>query len=315
LASPAAAAPEDEPEEGIALVTITRCRAAATMAALSAAFALPACGASGTPAKSAGPAGIKPQLIVPVSKSVLAVSEPEPNGTMWALAGGKASRGLFEFDLPSGQLVDSISVSNHARAVTQSLTGTIGLALGSRTTGALELLNAGTVKVIRTVPLAAPARDVVIGGDGATFYVLTGTAAASSVAVVNSRKGRVTHTVPVPRDAVSIAPDVQQSTLYVLQRDGVVSQVSIANGKVMASFAVGDSGRSLALSPDGSTLYALKDTAASANVAVVDVATESVRRVLPAPSHCLEVLTSASGSQLYEVVGTAGYGNIQVFAV
>ena len=47
---------------------------------------------------------------------------------------------------------------------------------------------------------------------------------------------------------------------------------------------------------------------------MVDVATESVRRVLPALANCLEVLVSASGSQLYEVVGTAGYGNIQIFA-
>ena len=40
----------------------------------------------------------------------------------------------------------------------------------------------------------------------------------------------------------------------------------------------------------------------------------AMRRVLPAPADCLEVLVSASGSQLYEVVGTASYGNIQTFA-
>ena len=83
---------------------------------------------------------------------------------------------------------------------------------------------------------------------------------------------------------------------------------------MLARFSVGDLGRALALSPDGTTLYVLKGTAAVSNIAVVDIATESVRHVLPAPSHCLEVLVSASGSQLYEVVGTAGYGNIQVFS-
>ena len=118
----------------------------------------------------------------------------------------------------------------------------------------------------------------------------------------------------MPLEAVSVAPDVQQTTLYVLQQDGRVSQISISDGKVTATFVVGDSGQSLALSPDGTALYVLKDTDAGANVAVVNVATESVRRVLPAPASCLEVLVSASGSQLYEVVGTAGYGNIQIFA-
>jgi len=45
---------------------------------------------------------------------------------------------------------------------------------------------------------------------------------------------------------------------------------------------------------------------------VVDLATESVRKVLPAPGNCLQVLVSANGNQLYQVVGSASYGNIQV---
>jgi DNA-binding beta-propeller fold protein YncE len=284
------------------------------MAVLVAVVALSACSTSAGPTRLATSAGIRPESIVPAPKSILAAAEPEPNGVMWALAGSAASRGLFEFDLPGGQVVGTVSVSNAAKAVAQSLTGTIGLALATGNTGALELLDGSTAKVIRTVPLAAPARGVVIGSDDITFYVLTGGASDSSVAVVDSRDGRVRATIPVPRDVVSVAADVQQTTLYVLQGNGRVSEISVADGKVMASFVAGDSGRSLALSPDGTTLYVLKGTDAMVNVAVVDVATESVRRVLPAPSHCLELLTSASGGQLYEVVGTAGYGNIQVFA-
>jgi DNA-binding beta-propeller fold protein YncE len=259
-------------------------------------------------------AGTRPEQIVPVAKSVLAAAEPQPNGTMWALAGSTVRRQLIEFELPGGQAVGRIPVSNAAQAVAQSLTGTIGLALAARNTGALELLDGATGKITRIVRLTAPARAVAIGSDGTTFYVLTAAAAHSRVAIVDSRDGRVRGTIPLPTGAISLVPDVQQTTLYVLQRSGRVSEISIAGGKVMASFVVGDSGQSLAISPDGSTLYALKGTAATANVAVVDVATESVRRALPAPSHCLEVLTSASGSQLYEVVGTAGYGNIQIFA-
>ncbi|HUK72759.1 MAG TPA: hypothetical protein VLW50_29045 [Streptosporangiaceae bacterium] len=247
-------------------------------------------------------------------KNILAAAVPQPGGAMWVLAGSPTSRGLFELDPTSGQVFASISVSDAARSVAQAATGMLGLALGTYRTGALELLDGRTAKVIRTVPLSAPARDVVVGSDGTTFYVLTGWGSASSVTIVDSQRGQVRGTVPVPLEAVSIAPDVQQTTLYALQRDGRVSQISIADGKALATFVVGNSGQSLALSPDGLTLYALKDTDAAANIAAVDVATESVRRVLPAPSNCLELLVSASGSQLYEVVGTAGYGNIQVFA-
>ena len=102
-------------------------------------------------------------------------------------------------------------------------------------------------------------------------------------------------------------------TLFALQSGGDVSEIAIAGGRVMTRFPVGDSGRSLALSPDGGTLYVLKNVLAATNVAVVDLATESVREVLPAPSNCLQVLVSANGNELYQVVGSASYGNIQVF--
>jgi DNA-binding beta-propeller fold protein YncE len=156
---------------------------------------------------------------------------------------------------------------------------------------------------------------VVVGSDGTTFYVLTGWATSASVAVVNSHNGRVERTIPVPLDAVSVAPNIQQTTLYVLQSNGTVSAVAMGGGKLEASFRIGRSGVSLALSPDGSTLYVLKRAGNVVNVAVIDVNTESVRRVLPAPDHCLQVLVSPTGTELYQVVGTSGYGNIQVFAV
>lgn len=298
-------------------MTLTRQpgRAAAVAALLCAAVALTGCGGA-APAGSRGhtAAEIKPEHVVPAPKNLLSVAQPQPNGIMWMLAGNTASRGLYEVDLSTGQVIGSISVSNAAQSVAQSLTGMIGVGLGSRRAGALELLDGGTAKVVRTVPLSAPAREVVAGSDGNTFYVLTGTPSASSVSVVNSRNGRVRGAVPVPADAVSFSPGAGQATLYVLGRNGRVSEISLAGGAIMASFVVGASGRSLAFSPDGTTLYALKGTAATANIAVVDIARESVRRALPAPSHCLEVVLSASGSQLYEVVGTAAYGNVQVFA-
>jgi DNA-binding beta-propeller fold protein YncE len=299
---------------------ITHRRVTMTAAVLLAIVVLPACGGGSTPASSrgpaaAGPGGITPERIVPVPKGALSAAEPQPDGTMWVLAGTKEGRSLSELDPTTGQVLGSIWVSGGAQSVAQTLTGVIGLALGIGSGGALELLDALSAKVIRTVSLGAAARDVAVGSDGTTFFVLTGRPAAASVTLVDSADGRVRGMVPVPPDAVSAVPDTRQDTLYVLLRDGRVSEISIASGKVTAVFVVGDAGRSLALSPDGATLYVLKDTAAAANVAAVDVATESVRRVLPAPGDCREVLVSASGNQLYDVVGTAGYGNIQVFAI
>lgn len=283
------------------------------LAAVSVAVA--GCSAAGSTTSAAQPPTGRLERILPAPKDVVAASQPQPNGTIWTLAAGRrASMGLFQISLTSGSGLGSISVIGSARSVTESLSGVVGLALGTKTAGALELLNGTTGKVVKTVPLAAPARDVVTGSDGATFYVLAGTAKSASVSIVNSRSGAVQGTVPVPPDTVSVAPDVQGSTIYALQPDGRVSQISATGGQTMASFTVGDRARSLALSPDGSTLYVLKDAGQDANVADVDLATEVVQRVIPAPANCLQVLVSADGSQLYQLVGTDKYGNIQVFA-
>lgn len=287
--------------------------AAATIILL--APALAACSSDGSPASASQSAQIRPERILAAPKDVLSAGEPQPNGTMWVLAGNSMSRGLYKFDLANGQTMGSASVSGAAQAVTQSLSGVIGLALGTRGSGSLELLNGSTGTVTRIIPLGAPAHDVVVGSDGATFYVLNGTGPSASVTIVNSQDGRVQGTIPVPLDTVSIVPNSQQTTLYALQPDGRVSQIAVAGGKVMASFPVGNSGGSLALSPDGTTMYVLKGLPAATNVAVVDLATESVRKAIPAPSNCLEVLVSADGNQLYEVVGSADYGNVQVFTV
>ena len=121
----------------------------------------------------------------------------------------------------------------------------------------------------------------------------------------------------MPSDAVSVVPDIPQTTMYALERNGLVDQIDITGGKVVAKFRVGgqgDTGESIALSPDGGTLYVLKSDGGMSNIADVDTSTEAVRKVLPAPASCVQVLVSSSGGQLYEVVGTASYGNIQVFA-
>jgi sugar lactone lactonase YvrE len=200
--------------------------------------------------------------------------------------------------------------------VAETSTGVIGLALGTNHSGALELLSR-TGKVTKRVPLPAPARQVVVGSDGTTFYVLSRTAATASVTIVGSRAGRVLGSVPMPSDAVSVVPDVHQTTLYALEGDGLVDQIDIAGGKVAARFKTAskdETAQSIALSPDGRTLYVLKTADGVSNIADVNVATEAVRKVRPAPGHCVGVLVSSSGGQLYELVGTARYGNIQVFA-
>jgi DNA-binding beta-propeller fold protein YncE len=291
-------------------------RMTAVLGAAAAVLALSACSRGNSPATAHGAAAISmlPQHILHAPKSVLAATEPQANGAIWALA-GPSSAGLFEISSATGHIKTSFSVSDTARSVAESSGGIIALALGSVHSGALELVNSRAEKVVRNVPLPAPAKQVVVGGDGTTFYVLTGWATTASVTIVNGQTGQVKGTVPMPSDVVSMVPDSQQATIYALERDGLVDQISLSKGRLVAKFKVGDTGQSIALSPDGSTLYVLKELGGISNIAIVDTATEAVKEALPAPSNCIEVMVSPGGGQLYEVVGTPGYGNIQIFAV
>jgi len=291
-------------------------RLPAGLALVSAAALLAACGHGGqaSPPGAATAARTVPERIVRAPKSLLGAAEPQANGIMWALAGASGT-GLFELDSASGQVHGSVSVSSGARSVAESSAGVIGLAIGTSNSGALELRDGRTGRAISTLALPAPARQVAVGSDGTTFYVLSGWHRSASVTIVSSQNGKIHGSVPVPADTVSIVPDIAQASLYVLQQTGLVDEIGISGGKIAAKFMVGGEGISIALNPDGSTLYVLKGTDEVANIAVVNVATESIRRVWPAPSHCRGLLVSASGSQLYEVVGTPGYGNIQVLAL
>ena len=293
------------------------CRTTALIGLTAATLALAACSESSHPAKANGAAAVSvvPQRILRAPGSLVSATQPQANGFIWMLA-GRSSMGLFQMDSSTGHLTGSVSVSGAARSVAETSTGVIGLALGAVRSGALELLS-GTGKVTKTVPLPAPARQVVVGSDGTTFYVLTGTATRASVTIVSSRAGRILGSVPMPSDAVSVVPDVPETTLYALERNGLVDQIDITGGRVVARFKAttrDDTAQSIALSPEGSTLYVLKKADGVSNIADVNIANEAVRKVLPAPRHCVGVLVSSSGGQLYELVGTAKYGNIQVFA-
>jgi DNA-binding beta-propeller fold protein YncE len=282
-----------------------------------AALTLAACSGSNSPAKANGAAAVSmvPQRILRAPGNLVSVTQPQPNGSMWLLAGA-SSKGLFQMDSSTGHLTGSVSVSSAARSVAETSSGVIGLALGTGRTGALDLLSR-TGKVYKTVPLPAPAREVVVGSDETTFYVLSGTGTTSSVTIVGSRTGRILGSVLMPSDAVSVVPDLPQTTIFALERNGLVDEIGITGSTVETKFKVvsrGDIGQSIALSPDGSTLYVLKNAAGMSNIAEVDTGTEAVGKVLPAPAGCVQVLVSSSGGQLYDVVGTARYGNVQVFA-
>jgi DNA-binding beta-propeller fold protein YncE len=291
------------------------CRMAAVIGLTAAALALAACSAGGgTKAAASGSTyGISPQRVLPAPRSMLAATDLQANGVMWALT-GPDSAGLFEISSATGQVKTSFSVSDFARSVAESRTGVIALALATGRTGALQLVNATTKKVTRVVRFPMAAVQVAADPGGSTFYVLTARAGQARVMIVNG-DGRVTGTVTVPPDVVSLVPDARQATLYAMERSGLLDEISLRGSKRLAQIRVGSGGaESVTLTPDGRTLYVLEQLGGIANVAVVNAAAKAVEKVLPAPGTCVQVLAAPGGGHLYEIVRAARTGSIQVAA-
>src|SRR5882757_7968563 len=111
-------------------------RMTALIGLTAAALDVAACSGTGHPAKANGAAAVSmvPQRILRAPGSLLSATQPQPNGSMWMLA-GVSSRGLFEMDSSTGRLTGSVSVSGAARSVAETSTGVIGLALGTARSG------------------------------------------------------------------------------------------------------------------------------------------------------------------------------------
>jgi DNA-binding beta-propeller fold protein YncE len=234
---------------------------------------------------------------------------------MWLLARPTGGANLQLLNLTTGKIAQVVPVSAHSVAVTQSPSGLVGVGMASGTTGALELCNGTSGVPVATVPVSAPVTGVFAGADGTTFYVLNGTSSAASVTLVNSQTDKASISVPVPLDTVAIAVDPTGQNLFAVGSNGTLDQIDIGSGTVTGSFKVGPNPVQLAISSTGSTLYVLKSITGGANVAVVDVATESQTRALPAPADSVGLQLSADGRSLYLVVGTSKIGNIQEFSL
>lgn len=301
-------------------------RTAAVIGLTAAVLTLGACSGSSGPAPAPAPAsvpdgdtyGIMPERILHAPQSMLAATDLQANGVMWTLT-GPGSAGLFEISSATGQVKTSFPVSEFARSVAESRTGVIALALATGRTGALQLVTAATRKVTRVVRFPMPAVQVAVGeGEGqgsSTFYVLTARAGLARVMIVNGQDGQVTGTVTVPPDVVSVVPDGRQATLYAVQRNGLLDVIGLPGGTLLARIRAGSGGgESIALSPDGRTLYVLEQLGGIANIAVVNLAAKEVAKVLPAPGTCVQVLVAPGGGHLYEVVRAPRAGSIQVAA-
>jgi len=251
-------------------------------------------------------------MVVPGPAGLFSSGPPQPNGMVWVLAGTTKDRTINEVNLSSKTQRQVVGVSSDATTVTQSSTGLIALGLATKRTGAVELLSGSTGTVNATIPVSDPVLGLAFGDDGTTLYVLEGVAHVRALAIVDTLNHRLERTIGLPSDAVGIVPTPDQKAIWSVQRSGVVQKTSLTSGKPITAFPTNSPGIAVALSPNGGTLYVLKGTRATANIAVLSTATEVQKEALPAATNSVGLGISLDGSELYDPAGAATYGNIQI---
>ncbi len=264
----------------------------------------------------------KPTKVVPGPSGIVAMTAPDPTQVGWVLAGTPTVKTLTQLNVKTGVVSKIVGVSSAGSALSQTLQGTLVLGLRTATAGAVELYDPTSSALLKSAPVAAPVFNVAVSPTTGRIFVLQGNDQNRSVAILDPGTLATSTSFPVDNRAVAVEPVSADTGALVLLANGTVEVLSTATGKITTQFTTGPSGRAMALSPDGLTLYVLRRVtnlhvipSEGANVALVDLVKEQVRRVLPAPAYCVDIELSRNGLLLYDAVGTSTYGNVQTYLV
>ncbi len=248
--------------------------------------------------------------IYPTASGTESAGGPESNGTLWVLAGSASAQAVYPLLLTQATVGPAIPLPASASTVALVPNGPLAVGLASMP-GAVQWRTVPNAKLSGSLALPGPVVTLAAGTSGSHIYALWKTSAGESVGQIRVNPPAVVTQWPVPANTVSLVPGPQGAHLYTLTSAGQVTEWAIATHQAVGQFVVGQSGRSLAVNPAGTVLYALKGRGTVRNVAVVSVATESVKKVLPAPADSLQILISPDGRSLYVVVGDSAMGNVQ----
>ncbi len=137
----------------------------------------------------------------------------------------------------------------------------------------VTVLDSDTLKIVKTIPVGARPRGIIMSKDGKSLYVATSD--DDHIEVIDLATLTVTRTLqsgPDP-ETFDISPDGKM--LYVSnENDSMVSIVDIAAGQVVTEIPTGVEPEGMGVSPDGKTVVNTSETTSMAHF--IDVATHKV---------------------------------------
>ncbi len=151
--------------------------------------------------------------------------------------------------------------------------------------------------------VGAPVRSLAFGADGVTLYVLNGTTTNASVSVIDTANGQTLSSCRRPQRRGGSAAQPRA----VRDLDGAERRhaqgTSLQTGRSLGTIPLDLTGIALAFPSSGTRMYILKGTGSVWNIAEVSAGSTTISRIIPAAAHSVDLVASADGSTLYDLVG------------
>ncbi len=242
---------------------------------------------------------------ISVNGSIIGITAPTSNGSMWILSGNGKKRDMAQINITTHKSLGAEPVNRYADSIALS-SNDVTIALGT-TKGkypAEVWYSAQSGRYSNSAASPSPVYQVTTNAAGFTIYALRGTAAQKSVFALGTAN-QLGLNYPLPVNAVAVAPTSTANQLLVLQPSGEVGLLNLQGGVYMNKFATGLPASAMALSPDGSTLYVLRASSAGSTlstIAEVNVANGTVTKTLSVHGDCVSIAVSADGHTLFEAI-------------
>ncbi len=137
----------------------------------------------------------------------------------------------------------------------------------------IAVLDGKTLQIVKTVPVGARPRGIVLSKDGKSLYICASD--ADRIEVLDLGSLTVTRRLPSGPDPEFFTQSPDGKTLYVSnENDNMVSVVDIGEGRIQSEIPVGIEPEGMGISPDGKTLVNTSETTNMAHF--IDTATHKV---------------------------------------
>lgn len=219
---------------------------------------------------------------------------------------------LDTFDLSLGQVTARVPTGFRPVAIAVTPDGATSFAASSGASTVTQI-NESTNLPAAQMEAGSEPYSVAVSPDGSTVYAAN--FYSSNVSVLSTAALQRTLNIPTglsPRETV-ISPD--GARLYVSNSDATITVIDTSSNTVLTSISTSPNGQTLAnglaISADGTTLYALTNFLEFQGILLIDTATDAITGAIRLTGDIAEIAVSPDGQNAY-VSGNSSQGFITV---